>query len=388
MGKASFCNPIVKWSGPEDETLKPLQQPILQWEGTLSIPQQKASDQLVRSVEEKRSTLVHAVCGAGKTEILFQAAAHALEKGQQVCIATPRRDVVQELFPRFQQAFPTTPIQALFGGSEHKNDFARLTIATTHQLYRFQHAFDVMVIDEVDAFPYNGDVTLQRAAQNARKSESTLIYLTATPAAPLLQEVKKGRLQAIVIPARYHGYPLPVPETRWLGNWKKSIAKKQLPYSFKKWIESRLAVNKRMMLFMPDIPTMLAVEKLLQDYTPNLESVHAKDAKRGPKIDRMRKNELDILLTTTILERGVTFSNIDVAVLGAEKAIFTESALVQIAGRAGRDFRYPSGIVAFFHFGHTEAIVKAQKHIIRMNRQAEKDGLLKEGKHEPLFKLS
>ncbi|KIL42989.1 competence protein ComF [Jeotgalibacillus campisalis] len=388
MGKASYCNPIVKWSGPEEDLLDPPQQPILQWEGTLSIPQQKASDQLVRAVEEKRSTLVHAVCGAGKTELLFQAAAKALEKGQLVCIATPRRDVVQELFPRFQQTFPTIPIQALFGGSEHKNDVALLTIATTHQLYRFQQAFDVMVIDEVDAFPYHSDVTLQNAAQNARKSSSTLIYLTATPSISLLQDVKKGILESIVIPARYHGYPLPVPETRWLGNWKKSIGKKQLPYSLRYWIESRLAIKKRMMLFMPDIPMMLEVEALLRTYTDKIESVHAKDDKRSSKIDRMRRKELDILLTTTILERGVTFSNIDVAVLGAEQSIFTESALVQIAGRAGRDFRFPFGTVAFFHFGHTEAIVQAQKHILRMNYRAKKDGLLKEKKHEPVPELS
>ena len=49
----------------------------------------------------------------------------------------------------------------------------------------------------------------------------------------------------------------------------------------------------------------------------------------------MRLKGIPLLLTTTILERGVTFPNIDVAVIGAEDAIFTESALVQIPGRAG-----------------------------------------------------
>lgn len=48
----------------------------------------------------------------------------------------------------------------------------------------------------------------------------------------------------------------------------------------------------------------------------------------------MRKGELDFLLCTTILERGVTFTDIDVLVLGAEDRTFTEAALVQISGRA------------------------------------------------------
>lgn len=66
------------------------------------------------------------------------------------------------------------------------------------------------------------------------------------------------------------------------------------------------------------------------------------------KVQKMRKQETLILLTTTILERGVTFPHIDVAVLGAEERIFTESALVQIAGRVGRSVEAPTGDVVFF----------------------------------------
>ncbi|MEY8741167.1 helicase-related protein [Bacillales bacterium AN1005] len=62
----------------------------------------------------------------------------------------------------------------------------------------------------------------------------------------------------------------------------------------------------------------------------------------------MRNKEIKLLITTTILERGVTFPNIDVAVLGAEDAVFTASALIQIAGRAGRSVKNPFGDVAFF----------------------------------------
>ncbi len=76
--------------------------------------------------------------------------------------------------------------------------------------------------------------------------------------------------------------------------------------------------------------------------------MHAEDPKRKEKVLAFRRGQIPILVTTTILERGVTVPNIDVAVLGAEQPIFTESALVQIAGRVGRSAQYPTGDVRFF----------------------------------------
>ena len=46
------------------------------------------------------------------------------------------------------------------------------------------------------------------------------------------------------------------------------------------------------------------------------------------KVQRMRDDEYDFLVTTTILERGVTFSEIDVGVIGADDDVFSSSALV------------------------------------------------------------
>lgn len=85
-----------------------------------------------------------------------------------------------------------------------------------------------------------------------------------------------------------------------------------------------------------------------------------------------------MLVTTTILERGVTVENVQVGVLGAEDDVFTESALVQISGRAGRSKDFANGDVRFFHFGKTMEMVAARKQIVRMNVLARKEGLLDE----------
>ena len=54
------------------------------------------------------------------------------------------------------------------------------------------------------------------------------------------------------------------------------------------------------------------------------------------------------LLTTTILERGITIPNVQVAVVGAEQQLFNSGALIQIGGRVGRSADFPSGDFVFF----------------------------------------
>jgi competence protein ComFA len=115
---------------------------------------------------------------------------------------------------------------------------------------------------------------------------------------------------------------------------------------------------------------------ILRKLAPDIEAVHAEDPDRKEKVQKMRNKEIPLLLTTTILERGVTFPNIDVAVIGAEDNIFAESALVQIAGRAGRSKDYPKGVVTFFHYGKTEEMIKARKQITAMNQEGIRKGLL------------
>ncbi len=79
---------------------------LLKWTGTLSDGQKRASSQVVEAIHHSESLLVWAVCGAGKTEVLFAGINTALLAGKRVCLATPRTDVVLELAPRLKKVFP------------------------------------------------------------------------------------------------------------------------------------------------------------------------------------------------------------------------------------------------------------------------------------------
>ncbi|MFB5661009.1 DEAD/DEAH box helicase [Alteribacillus sp. HJP-4] len=366
MGKISSCTALYSWNGPSPP------QPIshnLAWDGVFSEGQKRAADKINSAISRKEELLIWAVCGAGKTEIVFPAVRQALQAGKRILLATPRTDVVLELVPRFQLAFPDTLIAGLYGGSEDRHRCAPLTIATTHQTMRFREAFDVVIIDEVDAFPYTYDASLQYAVEKAKKHTAATIYLTATPTKALKRRISRRSLHAVRIPRRYHGYPLPVPRFQWTGKWKKHLEKKRLPDPVLSWCRERIASKTPAFLFVPSVHVLEEVTILLQSLDAAVEGVHAEDANRHEKVNRFREKSTPLLVTTTILERGVTIPGVDVAVLGAEAEVFEESALVQIAGRAGRSKDEPEGDVVFFHFGKTNAMVHARNHILEMNRE-------------------
>ncbi|KAF0996479.1 DEAD/DEAH box helicase [Geobacillus sp. TFV-3] len=374
MGRISACTRLVHAALPLPSARY---EAPLAWDGELSAAQAEAAMAVQQAVLDSRELIVWAVCGAGKTEILFPAIAAALEKGWRVCLATPRTDVVRELAPRFRQAFPRVPLAAWHGGSDERGRIASLVLSTTHQLLRAYCVFDVMIVDEVDAFPYSVEPMLEYAVSQARKERSSLIYLTATPSRAWQLDVARGKRQAAVIPARYHGHPLPVPAFEWCGNWRKRLERGRLPENVLSWVHHRLEQRKQAFLFVPHIDELEAVTCLLQRVDSRIVGVHAEAPDRAEHVQVFRDGRVPLLVTTTILERGVTVPNIDVAVLGAEDRIFTESALVQIAGRVGRSAAFPDGDVRFFHHGKTQEMVRARRHILRMNEEARKRGLLR-----------
>lgn len=377
MGRVSECTPLISWSGPKPATAP--HSYTLDWNGTLSKGQQLASDKVIGAIQTNTHLLVWAVCGAGKTEVLFKGIETALTQGKRVCIATPRTDVVLELSPRLQQVFPNIEIATLYGGSEDRTKNAPLTIATTHQLLRYYRAFDTIIIDEVDAFPYSVDPALEYAARQARTEGGSTIYLSATPSKKMQRAVHSGKLSSVIIPARYHRRPLPVPALEWCGNWEKRLKKNRLPGNMLYWVQKHHRANRPIFLFVSSIDLLEQIVVILQKvYGDLVAGVHAKDKNRKEKVADFRTGKVKILVTTTILERGVTVADVQVGVLGAEDNLFTESALVQIAGRAGRSSHHPEGDVRFFHYGRTREMRAAFDQIRRMNYRADKGGFLNE----------
>ena len=345
-------------------------QEVLNWKGTLTSYQQEVSDGLIQAVKEKRNALVHAVTGAGKTEMMYQVVANAIKDGKAVCIATPRIDVCIELYGRMKGDF-SCPISLLHGESE---PYFRtpLVIATTHQLLKFYQAFDLLIIDEVDAFPYVDNPILYKAAQNAIKKEGNTLYLTATSTDELDKKVKKKEIIRYSLPRRFHGNPLVVPEIKWVPKIREKIEKGRIPYELLQLIKKQRQTHYPLLIFVSEIELGKQFTENLKKYFPKetVGFVSSQTTDRLRMVEEFRNRALTILISTTILERGVTFPFVDVFVLESDHKLFTKSALVQISGRVGRSKERPTGKLLFLSEGITREMKKAIMEIKKMNQEA------------------
>lgn len=374
LGKLRACDTLITLEEPN--AFPTAKTPSLKWRGQLSEQQKKASEEITQSIQSNNERVVWAVTGAGKTEMLFEGIGKALDTNKRVCIATPRVDVCVELEPRLKQAFPEVGLSVLYGDSKEAYAYTQLVIATTHQLLRFREAFDVLIIDEIDAFPFFLNDMLYYAADKAIKKKASIIYLTATPDRRLKKKIKAHTIEASLLPARYHGYPLPVPAI--VRTNSTEILSGTIPVCYQH-MQKLVDGGKKFLLF---IPTITLMESMMKDLNRlfnqcKFDSVHSKDSKRSEKVAQMRLGHYDFLVTTTILERGVTFSAIDVIVFRGEHKVYTEAALIQIAGRAGRSKEFPEGKVTFYCRYLTREMKRAVREIKGMNRLASERGLLK-----------
>ncbi|MGX4686353.1 DEAD/DEAH box helicase [Vagococcus sp. JNUCC 83] len=347
--------------------LKRQEQPAIHcaWEGKLTVRQQQVADDLIESYLNGKHHFIHAVTGAGKTEMLFPLIEKGLSDGKNIGIATPRIDVCLELFPRLTKAFPSVSINLLYGSSDHQFDGASLVICTTHQLMRFYHYFDVLVIDEADAFPYVKSKELQFGAKQAMHEKGMSVFLTATSNNLLDNQLNTDKS---IVSRRFHGRDLPVPEDKYCHKLSTRLKIGILPKKLIHLIDNQ---QQALILFFPDISQMIFIHQVIKKRWPDkrIEAVYAASKTREEAVQKMREGEIDVLLSTTILERGVTFKNISVCVVCADHQVFNRSTLIQIAGRVGRHSNYPDGDVLFLHEGKTRAIAQAIKEIKQMNRR-------------------
>ncbi len=371
LGRVSTLNKFYHVPEPNQFTVT---EPVLTWKGKLSPLQQQASEKISRGMADHVQQLLWAVTGAGKTEMMFAGIAAAIERGERIGIASPRVDVCLELFPRLKAAFANCNIALLHGRQELPYHYAQLTICTTHQLLRFYHAFDNLIIDEVDAFPYAANASLLYATKQAIKENGGCLYLTATPGDALLREIKSKRLVVNYLPLRYHGHLLPQIKVRLAFGWRRRLERQQLPPQVIQQLQETLKEGHHFLLFVPHIADLALVEAALRHSftTFRFATVHASDLERLEKVQKMRDGDYDFLVTTSILERGVTFPEIDVYVLGADDPVFSSSALVQIAGRAGRSQSRPTGRVIFWINCNCRQVNQAVSQVKYLNRKGQR----------------
>jgi len=331
-----------------------------------------------------REILIWAACGAGKTEICFPLIKQYLQRGYKVLFAAPRQDVVHDVAPRLRRDFPEYRLKVLSGARPPDLDDSPLTVATTHQILRFRQAFDLIIFDEMDAYPFAHNRVLAYGLRQALKDGGKTVYLTATPTAEMFAKVAENSCALVRLPARHHGRPLPVPEiikVRLPAPDVRPEAAKSKPCSEElSKVFRELAERGPLLVFVPRINLVREWVSRLRALFPDkkVAGSWSADKSRTQKVAAFLAGEIAVFVCTSILERGVTLDNVQVAVLYADHELYDVRALVQMAGRTGRTVQNPDGRALFLATRITKAMKEAVEWVREQNKLALEQGFLKE----------
>jgi len=329
----------------------------------LSKEQKRIAQEVLESYKDNKDTLLYAVCGAGKTELVFKVIEYALKNKFHVGFAIPRRDVVIELAQRFKRTFVNNKVISLYGGN---NDdlYGDIIVLTTHQLYRYENYFDLLIMDEIDAFPYKDNPVLIEFFKRSVKGHYVL--MSATPSLSILKEFKKENHITLNLFTRYHMHPIPVPKI-------VIMPKLIMFYYLYSRLKAYMHLKKPTLVFVPTIAECEEVYRVISQIHKEGNFVHSKVQKRSEIIENFRRGKYKFLITTAVLERGVTLKNLQVIIFHANHKIYNTSSLIQISGRVGRVKDAPTGDIIFLGENKTndmeEAIRKtneANKHLQRL----------------------
>jgi competence protein ComFA len=286
---------------------------------------------------------LNAVTGSGKTEIIYELIKHCVKSNLKIGVVIPRKDVVIELATRIRKDFNKTFVVSVYGGN---NDciYGDIIVLTTHQLYRYNQYFDVIVIDEVDAFPFFNNKMLEFFLKRSLKGN--IVYMSAT----VPENIRVKNIH--YLNKRYHGEKLDIPTVK---------------YMFYKFHIMKFIRKHRKDLVLIYFPTIKEQMKFSKKFKLKHFLINSKVEGREGLIEKFHGLTEGVILTTLVLERGITFKNCHVVVYKADHELFGYENLVQISGRVGRKKDYPRGEILFLADRKNKNIKKAISKIKKAN---------------------
>lgn len=358
-----YCRKCIDFSRLEvHEKINPVKLTHRKWKGkptlnyALTNAQLQASRDVYQNLCQKKDVLLYAATGAGKTEICFESICGYLSQGKKVGFAISRRQVVLEIASRLRTAFPQLSVCEVAQGYTEITD-ADIIVCTTHQLYRYPYAFDLLILDELDAFPFVGNEVLQAIANQACIGEKLL--LTATPDKESMELVKQGKMKLVCLFERPHKHPLIVPQVIQVSVFFQVILTIYWCIYFQK-------EKKQVLVFVPRKKDGQWL-KIILNLFMKTKFIHSSTTDKDQILDQFRNKEFNTLVCTTLLERGITIPSVQVIVFKADHSVFTTASLIQIFGRIGRSFQSPEGKGVCLCQVSNESIKDCIKQIEMMN---------------------
>ena len=353
-----YCRRCLKFIAKQEvENITFNNETVLNLNYELTQKQEAISNQIIDNFKTRKNTLIHAVCGAGKTELTFKLIEYCLKNNLKVGFSIPRKDVVIELYNRLKDVFINSKVICLYGGNTNDLE-GELTVLTTHQLYRYKKYFDLLILDEIDAFPFKNNLVLHSFLNRSLKGN--LLLMTATITDYEKEKFRNNKFEIIELYQRFHGYKMPVPKIVL----KTGIFK--LLYLLKK-VKEFVDNKKPLLIFVGYIKDSINLFTFINIFVKGGAYLNSKVEKRENIINEFKREQLKYIVTTSVLERGVTLSNLQVIVYDSYKNVFDSQTLIQISGRVGRKKEFPNGEIIFLSYKKTKEMENAIKTIIEEN---------------------
>lgn len=163
--------------------------------------------------------------------------------------------------------------------------------------------------------------------------------------------IESGDVQVL---QRFHHQPLPIPTCKVMGNFMMLC---HLVYQLKKYQKDK----KPVFLFVPRIEMTRQVQKFLKFFSIKSHCATSKEKNIYQSLEMIKSHEIDVIVCTTVLERGMTVENVQVIILHGEHPLFDKEILIQIAGRTGRKVPYTNGDIIIYTNRQTKAIKECIK---------------------------
>ena len=358
-----YCRKCIDFSRLEvNEKVKPVKLMHRTWNGkprlnySLTPSQVQASHEVYQYLCKGKDVMLYAATGAGKTEICFESICGYLSKGKKVAFAISRRQVVLEIAKRLRIAFPELSICEVAQGYTQTTD-ADIIVCTTHQLYRYPYAFDLLILDELDAFPFVGNEVLQAIANQACIGQKLL--LSATPDKVSMELVKQKKMELVCLFERPHKHPLIVPKVIQVSIFIQVLIVIYLCMKFQ-------SQGKQTLVFVPRKSDGKWLKMILNIFVKT-DFIHSSTKDKDRILDDFRNKKMNALVCTTLLERGITIPSVQVIVFKGDHSVYTTASLIQIFGRIGRSFKDPEGKGVCLCQASNKSIDNCVSQICKMN---------------------
>lgn len=314
----------------------------------LTVDQKKAIEEIASDLAQAypMSRLLQGDVGAGKTVVAMAAALLTAGRGEQTAVMAPTEILAQQHFDSFRRLLPPAVRLSLITGGTPGSEKATIRenasrgaidiLIGTHALIQDEIIFKrlgLIVIDEQHRFGVS-----QRAGLRGKGEAPDLLIMTATPIPRSLSLTLYGDLDVTAIREKPAGRQavktMLFPQSRLKGVYNS--------------IEKYIQEGRQVYYVLPLIEQSekLDLKSATEIYTQlkkgvfanrRIELLHGRipAAEKEEVMRRFKDGEIDILVSTTVIEVGVDVPNASIMVIEHPER-FGLSQLHQLRGRVAR----------------------------------------------------